>query len=92
MNAEFKIVLVEDDRVFIVDPDNGSKSITNDAEWVWTQVNQLYPNRRLIYRDTMQRWDEIVPVLPNDRREVLTVNFRPYDEHTPFYFLETSER
>lgn len=84
MNADFTVVLVEDDRVFVVDPDNGKKSITNDAEWVWTQISQRYPNRRLIYRDTMQRWDEIVPVLPNDRQEVLAVNFRPYDEHVPF--------
>lgn len=82
-HAEFRIVLVEDDRVFIVDPDNGSKSVTNDAEWVWEQVASMYPARRLIYRDTMNRWDEIVPVMPTDRAEITTVNFRPYTEHVP---------
>jgi hypothetical protein len=44
----------------------------------------MHPARRLIYRDTMNRWDEIVPVMPTDRAEVVTVNFRPYTEHVPF--------
>ena len=83
-HAYFRVALVEDDRVFIVDSDNGGKSITNDAEWVWNQVSERYPNRRLIYMDTMNRWDEIVPVLPNDDQGVVTVNFRPYDEYVPF--------
>ena len=82
-HADFRIVLVEDDRVFIVDMDIG-KSVTNDAEWVWEQVAAMYPARRLIYRDTMNRWDEIVPIMPTDRAEVVTVNFRPYTEHVPF--------
>ena len=83
-HADFRVALVEDDRVFIVDSDNGSKSVTNDAEWVWSRVSERYPNRRLIYRDTMNSWDEIVPVLPTDGMDVVTVNFRPYDEHIPF--------
>jgi hypothetical protein len=83
-HAEFRIVLVEDDRVFIVDPDNGSKSVTNDAEWVWEQVAAMYPARRLIYRDTSNRWDEIVPVMPDEEFGLGSVDFRPYDEHVPF--------
>ena len=60
------------------------KSVTNDAEWVWEQVHAMYPSRRLIYRDTMGRWDEIVPTLPTDHFGEVTVNFRPYGEHLPF--------
>ena len=44
----------------------------------------MYPSRRLIYRDTMGRWDEIVPTLPTDHFGEVTVNFRPYGEHLPF--------
>lgn len=83
-HADFRVVVVEDDRVFIVDLDNGSKSVTNDAEWVWQQISERFPSRRLIYRDTMNRWDEIVPTLPTDDFGVITVNFRPYNEHIPF--------
>lgn len=83
MHAEYRVVSVEDDRVFIVDMDLG-KSVTNDAEWVWEQVQAMYPSRRLIYRDTMGRWDEIVPTLPTDQFGEVTVNFRPYGEHLPF--------
>jgi acetone carboxylase gamma subunit len=81
-HAEFRIVQVEDDRIFIVDENQG-KSITNDAEWVFKQITQNYPHRRLIYRDTMNRWDEIVPVHPTDKFEEFTINFRPYHEHIP---------
>jgi hypothetical protein len=83
-HADFRVVHVEDDRVFIVDPDNDSKSITNDAEWVWNQINAKYPGRRLVYRDTMNRWDEIIPTHPVDDFGVVAVNFRPYDEWVPF--------
>lgn len=83
-HADFRVVQVDENKVFVVDPDNGGKSITNDAEWVWEQVSAAHPGRRLIYRDTMGRWDEIVPVVPNDRHGVVTVNFRPYNEEVPF--------
>jgi hypothetical protein len=83
-HADFRVVAVEDDRVFIVDEDLGSKSVTNDAEWVWEQVSNQYPHRRLIYRDSMNRWDEMVPVMPSDEFAIVTINFRPYDEHVPF--------
>lgn len=83
-HADFRVVVVEDDRVFVVDPNMGGKSITNDAEWVWQQVNGRYPGRRVVYRDTMNRWDEMVPVHPTDQFGEVTVNFRPYSEHVPF--------
>lgn len=81
-HAEFRIVQVEHDRVFIIDPDQGSKTITNDAEWVYEQIQKNYPNHRLIYRDTMNNWDEIVPSDKN--QNIPSVYFKPYKEHTPF--------
>jgi hypothetical protein len=83
-HADFRVVHIEDTKVFVVDLDNNGKSITNDAEWVWERVSEAHPGRRLIYRDTMGRWDEIVPVIPNDKFGVVTVNFRPYNEEVPF--------
>lgn len=45
--------------VFIVDNDMGM-SVTNDAENVVADVLRQYPNHRIIYRDTMGQWDELV--------------------------------
>lgn len=45
--------------VFIVDNDVGM-SITNDAEAVVEDVLRQYPDHRIIYRDTMGQWDELV--------------------------------
>lgn len=84
-HADFRVALVEDDRVFIVEPATGGNTVTDDAKWVWDRVSELYPNRRIICRDFVtDRWGEIVPVHPTDRMDVVTVNFRPYDEHVPF--------
>lgn len=82
-HANYSIVQIEEDRVFIVDLDMGNKSVTNDAEWVWDQIQNDYPGRRLIYRDTMNRWDEMVPVMPSDEFGNTVVSFRPYDEQVP---------
>lgn len=76
-HADFRVVAVEDDRVFLVDEDAGNKSVTNDAEWVCDWIWQKWPGVRVVYRDTMGRWDEIVM---GDG----TVSFRPYEEHFPF--------
>lgn len=46
--------------VFIVDRNTGRKSITNDAENVVYDVNVAFPGWRIIYRDTQDRWDELV--------------------------------
>lgn len=81
-HADFRVVQVDGDRVFIVDLDSGNRSVTNDAEWVWEQVNNRHPGKRLIYRDTMNRWDEIVGGF--DDFNSVAVQFRPYDEYVPF--------
>ena len=83
-HADFEIVHVENDRVFIIDLNLGHKSITNDAEWVYVQINSLYPNHRLIYRDSMNNWDEITPATEGNGNAI-TVNFKPYHEHIPYH-------
>ena len=45
--------------VWIIDL-NRVKSVTNDAEAVCFVLNQKYPGFRIIYRDTMGKWDELV--------------------------------
>lgn len=59
-SAEYSIVADQPGVLAIVDADNGRRSITNDAAVV---VRELMPNlsdKRLIYRDTDGRWDEIL--------------------------------
>lgn len=79
--STYEVVLIEDDRVFIVDLDEG-KSITNDAENVWQEIQNNWRGRRLIYRDTMGRWDEIVGTI-DEKFRFVSVQFRPYHEHIP---------
>ena len=45
--------------VFLID-DDGDVSVTNDAEAVVAEVNSRYPGYRIVYRDTMFNWDELV--------------------------------
>lgn len=59
--AKFEIVLAKQAVVAIRDLDEG-KSVTNDAERVVRFLHKqgmLPPGRRLIYQDTMGRWDEL---------------------------------
>jgi hypothetical protein len=59
-SAQYIIHKVENQTVFLIDPDNGQISITNNAEQVCREINKLYPKHRIIYRDTMGQWDELV--------------------------------
>lgn len=74
MRSSFKVVQVDADRVFIIDVNQGM-SVTNDAENVRDHINQRYPNKRLIYRDSINCWDEIV----SDREGL----FKPYKGYVP---------
>ena len=58
--ASYEIIGVDSKErlVYLVDLDNG-RSVTNDAERVWSKVQAQHPGYRLIYRDTLGRWDEI---------------------------------
>lgn len=72
--SDYEVVCIKDDRVFIVDLDLGNRSVTNDAEKVLREINNNFPGKRLIYRDTIGKWDEI----KFDR-----VVFAPYREEIP---------
>ena len=55
----YRITKVTPNVVQLVDTDSGM-SVTNDAERVVAEVFNLYPNRRIIYRDTTGQWDELL--------------------------------
>lgn len=77
-HSDWDIVSVERDRVFVVDLNLGNLSVTNDAEAVWKTIQQVYPGKRLVYRDSMDQWDEIC-----QQPAATQCNFKCYKEHTP---------
>jgi hypothetical protein len=80
-HADYEVVRVEDDRVFIVDLDLGNISVTNDAGYVFSEINRNFPNRRLIYRDTLGRWDEIS--LKKQSKALYNIEYLIYNGHVP---------
>ena len=63
MNALFRLA-IEGQILILVDVGKGkAKSITNDVEWVLSELHLMLGDdldgMRIIYRDTMQRWDGI---------------------------------
>lgn len=74
--ADYEVVRVEEDRVFIIDLDLGNKSVTNDAEEVFKEIKFHFPGKRLIYRDSLGKWDEIL----EDKHWIVYNN---YFEHLP---------
>ena len=58
-HAEYEVVEVTEEYIYIHDTTSGKpcKSVTNDAEWVVLQLNP--GTRRIFYRDTMGRIDEL---------------------------------
>lgn len=85
--SDYAIVKVEEDRVFLIDLNLGNKSVTNDAENVYVKIKKIFPNHRIIYRDTMGRWDEIVLDInlcdPEEFPKNISCGFLFYDEHLP---------
>ena len=75
--ADYGVIQVEQDRVFIVDLNLGGPTITNAAETVARDLQRRYKHRRVIYRDTLGKWTEM---RINARNVVL---FAPYNEHIP---------
>jgi hypothetical protein len=59
-SSSYTITTVAPTAVFLVDDNDNSKSVTNDAENVVANVNGQFPNRRIFYKDTMGCWDELV--------------------------------
>jgi hypothetical protein len=60
--ANYSIISTTPTEVFLVDNCNeaGTMSVTNDAEAVVAAVYANYTGRRIFYRDTEGRWDELV--------------------------------
>jgi hypothetical protein len=77
MKAEIVLVREDADRVFIADANRGQMSITNDAEGVVAHVHKLFPDRRIIYKDTEGRWDEL------KHNHGKFTNFAKYDGDLP---------
>lgn len=49
-------------RIVFIRDDNGPRSITNDAEAVTRILNEEFSNYRILYKDTMGIWDELLHV------------------------------
>lgn len=61
--ALYRFIGRNSEAVFIVDEDRpGQRSVTNAAEDVVLEVFRCWGNRRIIYRDTDGRWDELMHV------------------------------
>jgi hypothetical protein len=49
--------------LFVIDLDNGGRSVTNDIEQVCAELvtqGVLSPGHRLVYRDSENIWDEVL--------------------------------
>ena len=57
--SDYQVVNVTDDTVYLVDLNWGRMSVTNDAENVVYEVYKRYGNKRIVYRDSDGRWDEL---------------------------------
>ena len=62
-SAEYFVIGFHHDFLGIADASQGGRSVTNDAELVVRELlesRQLRPTQRLLYRDTLSRWDELL--------------------------------
>jgi hypothetical protein len=59
LQSTYYVHKVVDGVVYIMDT-NGPLSVTNDAEGVVATLNDIYPNHRVIYRDSNGDWDELL--------------------------------
>jgi hypothetical protein len=75
--SDFYIASITEDKVFLVDKDLGGRSVTNDRENVWNHIESKHPSKRIIYKDSMGRWDEFTKCPAG------TVDVIPYNEEIP---------
>jgi len=73
--SDWEFVGQEGNVVFIRDLNLGRISVTNDAEEVYTDCQELYgnPDCRVVYQDSEGNWDEILM----DETSILPI-FRPW--------------
>jgi len=62
MKSSFTISHITLETVFIIDNDDGHMSVTNDAEAVVQHLNSIYPNKRIVYKDTEGEWTELLHI------------------------------
>ena len=74
--SDWELVRQEGNVVFIRDLDLGRISVTNDAEEVHTDCQELYgnPSCRVVYQNSEGNWDEILM----DETSILAI-FRPFN-------------
>lgn len=83
--SDYEIVCVQEDKIFLVDLDLGNRSVTNDAERVYIEINRNFPGKRIIYRDTLGMWDEIN--IFKISSFVVDVDYIHYTEEVPDFSL-----
>jgi hypothetical protein len=59
IRSQYEIIALSKEAVYIIDLNNGGRSVTNDADNVYKEIQRGWPSKRVIYRDSMGRWDEI---------------------------------
>jgi len=61
-HADFSIIDIEDDYIYIKDRCGPNKSVTNDAEWVLAELHKRFDiaGKRIFYMDTEGIIDELV--------------------------------
>ena len=59
MKASYTVVGSNDTTVYIADLDIGM-SVTNDAEAVVAELIPRFEGKRIVYKDTDGRWDELI--------------------------------
>lgn len=59
---------IKNNITFIIDLGGQFTSVTNNAEQILTDINQIIDikNNKIIYRDTNFIWDEIIPIWDNN--------------------------
>lgn len=72
----YDLLCMNGDIVFLSE-NNVGMSITNAAETVVKEINFQYPGRRIVYKDTMDQWDELV------HNDGIFVGFKNYVGYTP---------
>lgn len=76
--SDYHIVQIHLDIVFVRDMDKGRMSVTNDAVSVCKEIHAVYPNHRIVYRDSVGDWCELV----HSNGEF--IGYKPYFDYTPF--------
>jgi hypothetical protein len=63
-HADYSIVRVDSEKktVFLIDEDQGNRSVTNDAEYVVKEIHAQFPHHRIYYRDSQGDWGSLLHI------------------------------